>query len=548
MKPIFTFLILLILFTLLLSPVRLAQTGYQNTTTGKNISLQNISANGWISSEFLNRHLRIDLSYSKTKKIGLKSNSLGFNHFSQSMVAQYPLSKDYKPWESEKHFWIGVSEIAILEFIPWALAKWVRTWDDPEDNWANVSSESWWRNISSGWEYDGDNFETNNFAHPYHGNLFFNAARTNGYNFWESTAWSLSGSAIWEYFGETFRPAFNDWVYTGVGGANLGEITYRLSSMVTDNTASGYKRFWSEFWGTLINPVRGFNRAISGEMGRNFPNPVWSRPKDFLIMFDAGTRSIDKDGDESYEDKEIEGLFTFGLMYGNRFNAKKPFEFFAFNFALASGLPHFTTLNSTGFLFGYNLEKNRHRFDINLDFNYNNLIKETTTDTDTIYNGFLFGATQIYPHLLSIFPIGKQTNVVTQIGINGILTGATPDDYYVDPEGRVYDFGPGVGTRITGSIQNGIWNYVSFLYYGAWIWTQSQPDNSKHHIHYIMLEAQYPLTSFFSIGIGAGIYWRNSYYEDYSGVINGNYYSREASVVNQSHPIGRLFFRTALID
>jgi len=548
MKPKYTFFTLLILFTLLLSPIRLAQTRYQNLNTIKYISLQKISANGWTSSGFYNKNLSFDLVISRANKIGLKSNSYELDHFSRSISAQYPLSNDYKPWESEKHFWVGVSEIAILEFIPWALAKWIRTWEDPTDNWANVSSESWWQNISSGWEYDGDNFETNNFAHPYHGNLFFNAARTNGYNFWESTAWSLSGSAVWEYFGETFRPAFNDWLYTGVGGANLGEITYRLSSMVTDNTASGSERFWSEFWGTLINPVRGFNRAISGEMGRNFPNPVWSRPKDFLIMFDAGTRSIDKDGDESYEDKEIEGLFSFGLMYGNRLNPKKPFEFFAFNFALASGLPHFTTLNSTGFLFGYELEKNRHRFDVNLDFNFNNLIKETTTETDTIYNGFLFGATQIYPHLLSIFSIGKQTNVVTQVGINGILTGATPDDYYVDPEGRVYDFGPGVGMRINASIQNGIWNYVSFLYYGAWIWTQSQPDNSKHHIHYIMFEAQYPLTSFFSVGIGAGIYWRNSYYEDYSGEINGNYYSREASVVNQSHPIGRLFFRTAIID
>ena len=75
-----------------------------------------------------------------------------------------------------------------------------------------------------------NNFITNNFSHPYHGALFFSAGRTNGYNFWESTAWSLSGSAIFEYFGETFRPAFNDWIYTGVGGANLGEIIYRLSS------------------------------------------------------------------------------------------------------------------------------------------------------------------------------------------------------------------------------------------------------------------------------------------------------------------------------
>ena len=445
------------------------------------------------------------------------------------------LDSDYKPWESEKHFLVGAGEIAILEFIPWALAKWIRHWENPSDNWANVSSKTWWNNINKGWEYDGDNFATNNFAHPYHGALFFNAGRTNGYDFWESSLWALSGSALWEYFGETFRPAFNDWVYTGVGGVNLGEITYRLSSMVTDNRASGSDRVWSEIFGTLINPVRGFNRAISGEMGKNFDNPSWSRPDDFLITFEAGTRTMDKNGDKKYRDKEIEGLFSFNLNYGNPFKAKKPFEFFGLGIAVASGLPHLTQLNSTGYLFGVDLEKKKHRFDVNLDFNYNNLIKEEISELDTTYKGFLFGSTQIFPNLLSRYPIGRKTNIITQIGINGILMGATPSDYYVDVEGRNYDFGPGIGARISASIQNGIWNYFSVTYFSAWIWTQTEPSDSKHHIHFLLLGGQYPLTSYFSIGMNAGIYWRNSYYENFPDV-------------SKNHPVFRVFFRTALID
>jgi hypothetical protein len=469
----------------------------------------------------------------KQKSLALKPQT--FNKWGKVNLSPELMNDNYKPWESEKHFLIGVGEIAILEFIPWALAKWIRTWEDPSKNWANVSSESWWRNFSKGFEYDGDNFTTNNFAHPYHGALFFNAGRSNGYNFWESTAWSLSGSAVWEFFGETYRPAFNDWIYTGVGGANLGEIIYRLSSMVTDNTATGSERVWSEIFGTLINPVRGFNRLISGEMSQTFPNPEWSRPEDFLITFDAGTRTIDKNGDENFTDKEVEGLFNFHLNYGTPFKAKKPFDYFNFNFAVASGTPHFTTMNSSGYLFGFNLEKNKHHFDVSLDFNFNNLIKEEYSLTDTTYNGFLFGTTQIHPHLLSKFAIGEKTNLVTQIGINGILMGATPNDYYVDVEGRVYDFGPGAGLRLAASIQNGIWNYLTIFYYGAWLWTQSQPSDSKHHIHFLSMEAQYPITSYFSFGIGAGIYWRNSYYEDFPDV-------------NKYHPVGRIFFRTAIID
>ena len=445
------------------------------------------------------------------------------------------MEDDFKPWESEKHFWVGAGEIAILEFIPWALARWIRHWENPADNWAKVSSASWWRNISHGWEYDGDAFVTNNFAHPYHGALFFSTGRTNGYNFWESTAWAMTGSAIWEHFGETFRPAFNDWVYTGIGGVNLGEITYRLSSMVTDNTASGSERVWSEIFGALINPVRGFNRVISGEMGKNFPNPEWSRPDDFLITFDAGTRTVDKNGDKKFRDKELEGLFKFSLVYGNPFKVKKPFEYFAINIAVASGLPHFTQMNSTGYLFGWELEKNKHRFDVNLDFNYNDLIKQEITPEDTTYKGFLFGTTQLYPHLLSRFPIGEKTEIVTQVGINTILMGATPNDYYADVEGRVYDFGPGIGTRLYASIQNGIWSYFNLLYYAAWIWTQSEPSDSKHHIHFLILEAQYPFTSYFSFGVSAGLYWRNSYYENLPDV-------------RKNHPIIRVFFKTAITD
>jgi len=476
------------------------------------------------------------LSFSTSASISSLAYKVNiYNKWGKINLPESVLEDDFKPWESEKHFGTAVWELAVVELIPWVLARYIRHWEDPADNWAIVGFQSWWRNLNNGWEYDGDNFTTNNFAHPYHGALFFNVGRTNGYSFWESTAWSLTGSAIWEFFGETFRPAFNDWIYTGVGGINLGEITYRLSSMVTDNTASGSDRVWSEIFGTLINPVRGFNRAISGEMGQNFPNPEWSRPDDFLISFEAGTRSLDKDGDKTYTDKEIEGLFTFNLTYGNRFKAKKPFEYFNFNFELASGLPHFTTMNSSGFLFGCDLDNKKHRFDVNLDFNYNNLIKEEYTEIDTLYKGFLFGSTQIYPHLISRFPIGSKTNLITQFGVNGILMGATPNDYYVDVEGRVYDFGPGVGTRIVAAIQNGIWNYVSLFYYGAWLWTQSEPSDSKHHIHFLVFEAQYPLTEYFSVGISTGIYWRNSYYENFPDV-------------NKNHPVGRLFFRTAIID
>jgi hypothetical protein len=447
---------------------------------------------------------------------------------------------DFVPWESKKHFWFGAMEIAILEFIPWAMAKWIRNWEDPADNWANVSKETWWRNISMGWEYDGDNFQTNNFAHPYHGALFFNAGRTNGYDFWESTAWALTGSAIWEYFGETFRPSINDWIYTGIGGSNLGEILYRLSSMVTDNRATGSERVWSEIFGTLLNPVRGFNRLVTGEMNQNFDNPKWSRPKDFVLALDAGIRSVDLNGIKDLRNKQVHGLFDLELAYGLPITAKKPFDFFAIQLGVASEAPHFTQLNTTGFLFGKMLKPLQHYFGVTLDFTYNNIAPSTAAGEsagvdEEGFEGLLYGSAMIHPYLMSIFPIGSKTLFVSTVGINGVMMGATPNDYFIDPEGRNYDMGPGVGVRVMASIREGIWDYVRLLYFGNWIWTQTEPSDSKHRVQIFYLEGQYPLTSYFAFGVAAGVYWRTSIYQNHPDI-------------DRNHPIIRIFFKTAILN
>ncbi|MDZ7624397.1 MAG: hypothetical protein U5J96_08150 [Ignavibacteriaceae bacterium] len=87
---------------------------------------------------------------------------------------------------------------------------------------------------------------------------------------------------------------------------------------------------------------------------------------------------------------------------------------------------------------------------------------------------------------------------------------------------ELYDFGPESEPGYIAAIQNGIWNYVSILYYGAWLWTQSQPDNSKHHIHFLILRSTISSSRpYFSAGFSVGVYWRNSYYDAYEGIING---------------------------
>ena len=428
--------------------------------------------------------------------------------------SKYLKRTEYIPYESKKHFGIAVGELAIVEFIPFAYSRWIKDWSKTPDekNWTKISFESVWNNISSGYEYDTDNFLTNYFAHPYHGNLYFNTGRTNGYNFWESTAFAFAGSAIWEFFAETFRPSFNDWINTSVNGINFGETLYRLSGMITDNEAKGSERVWREIGGAIVNPVRGFNRLITGETYKIYPNPEYGRPKEFSIALSAGLRTIWIDssttGKQEYYTLD-QGSFMLNVNYGNPFKTKEPFSHFFFTLGLTSGDPKMTSLISSGYLYGWDLKKNEkvhHKLKFDLEYNYTN------------NPGYLFGETALIPSLLSSFKIGKETSLITRLGFNGILMGGTPNDYDTLAEGRTYDLGPGIGARFGFEIRGKKWSYLTAGYSGSYIYTVSDPGSSKHYLQFAVLGLKYPIKDYFAIGLEGIIYWKSSNYDNYPHV------------------------------
>ncbi|MFC2094168.1 DUF3943 domain-containing protein [Bacteroidota bacterium] len=502
-KPLVQIVLILLFIPLLFTSLSKAQSNVideaeqQSNKFDNQIFLAISSANNSLDEiDFNNRNgMSLAIDYNKYK----------LNHNLYGMQSSF--DDDYVPHEATKHFWLAVGELAIVEFIPWAFAKWVRTWENPEDNWANVTPDTWWDNISHGWEYDGDAFLTNYFAHPYHGSLYFNAGRSNGYSFWESTIWAATGSGLWEYFGETFRPAFNDWVNTTVNGITLGEIMHRLSVVVTDNTATGSRRVWLEIGGALINPVRGFNRLLTGETARVYPNPDDRKPDDFVFKFDVGVRRIDEkgSGDEFATKGQQEGILEIDFYYGNimKDDLMNPFSSFMLATAIGTRGSALTKIQARGNLFGWELRNKKniqHRFVSTLNYNY------------WSNPGFVYGGTSTVQQIISRFAIGEKTNIVTNVGGEFILMGATPTDYFEDVEGRNYDFGPGAGLNLSGAIRSGVWDIVKLLYTSKWIWTQSEPSDSKHHLHLVSLEGGYPFNNFLFVGLGAGVYWRNSAY------------------------------------
>ena len=177
-----------------------------------------------------------------------------------------PVPEPVRP-PGRRRFFTAAGELVLIEAIPWAWNRYVA-----REDFARISWDTIRKNFEDGFGYDPDTFEVNQSSHPYHGSLFFNAARENGYGFWESSAFTLAGSLIWEYFMENTRPSTNDLVNTTLGGMARGEVAHRLSNMIIDNESTGKTRLIREIAAGVINPAALLNRLLRGEAFQEFNN------------------------------------------------------------------------------------------------------------------------------------------------------------------------------------------------------------------------------------------------------------------------------------
>jgi len=162
---------------------------------------------------------------------------------------------EYKQQPEELRPWVAVGEAIGINVFVWALGMYAL---DGEHAYINLDSIR--DNLTYWFEWDVNHFITNFFAHPYHGGLYYNAGRANGLDYWSSTFVTFGGSLMWEMVMERHRPSINDLVITTTGGMYVGEMVYRFSSLILDDSATGAERVWRELAGFLVNPIRGFNR------------------------------------------------------------------------------------------------------------------------------------------------------------------------------------------------------------------------------------------------------------------------------------------------
>ena len=349
----------------------------------------------------------------------------------------------------KKRYWQAAAEatginVGVQLFDRWAL----------NSDFAQTTLRSLKRNFTDGMVWDNDFFITNMFAHPYHGNLYFNAARTNGLTFWESAPYALGGSLMWEFLGETEPPAINDVIATSCGGMAIGEMTHRLSLTILDDRDFGISRFFREAAAAIINPIQGLHRIFSGDAWRvrhdHYRYHDFSKiPVD--VSLSVGWRYLADDGAlfRGVHAPYINMTLTYGTSADGEHHTT-PYDFFdvELNSAFGGGQPFVNTLNIVGRLWSTSILDKKDmagEFGIYQHFNY--------YDAEAIENGSdltpyrISEAAGFGPgFILSLPQMGGLSKLEQRIFLSGILLGGTKSDYFNVIE-RDYNMGSGFSIK-----------------------------------------------------------------------------------------------------
>lgn len=400
-----------------------------------------------------------------------------------------------------KRFWAAAGEWMAVQVIPWAVTRYIRNAE-----WAHLSIHSWLTNLKFSWQWDNDAFGNNQFSHPYHGAMYFNAARSNGYNFWQSAPWAFAGSLVWELFGEVWAPAPNDLANTTLGGITLGEVMWRFSSLTLDNRATGGNRIVREVSATLINPVRGFSRLVRGEMGRVSETPPDWRPTFIQGSMDAGYRRLSSSASLGGQTATDQVFAQFSVLYGDPFRdlPKAPFSTFEGVGTLASRSEKSRALQDLrvrGSLAGKPMGSDSSNTMLALLMTY-----------EFISNPVIeFGAQGFQGGILTRTNQGKRLRLHGEAMIRANPVAAIRSDYFVTAEGRDYDYGVALGGRVDG---RAVWDRRASLRVNAgYIWLPVVSGFSgNHHIFTFGMDLRGYISRKLGVGVTYNRLWRRSRY------------------------------------
>lgn len=402
-------------------------------------------------------------------------------------------------------------EVVTINLVTWGINHWFRDAD-----FTRVYPRTWWENISGGFEYDGNLFSTNVMDHPFHGSLYQNAGRSNGLGFWSTVPYTIAGSFMWECCGETHPMALNDLVNTSMGGVALGEATYRLSSTVLDNEATGAARFGRETAAFVLNPIRGFNRVVSGRAFRTMPNPAdpdERTPGYFTMRLDGGYRGV---GTEGSLQRPSDGAFaSLHVDYGDPFGGRRGgafdvFELYAqLNFADRNLLG---SLAIRGNLLTRDIKRGdgaEHAWAVVQSYEFDNT------------NQYQYGSQTVSARLESRWPVSDNSEIRTRIQGGVTVLGTLDSEFEFDTRVpmagslRNFEYGPGLDGRVAVEARAGRARVTASwrtTYLGTVNDTPVNGGDAVHWLHFGNASGLIPIGSRLAVGTDVSIFVRDSGY------------------------------------
>ncbi len=432
----------------------------------------------------------------------------------------------------KKRYWQAAAEVTGINVGVHLFDRYVLKTDFSETTLRSLR-----RNFTDGMVWDNDFFITNLFAHPYHGNLYFNAARNNGLTFWESVPYALGGSLMWEFFGETEPPAINDVLATTCGGMAIGEMTHRLSRTLLDDRERGFSRFLREAAATIINPIQGLHRIFSGD--------AWRVRRDHYRYHDYRKTPIDASVSVGWRYLADDGALFRGvhspyvnmtLAYGTPVDGehhKTPYDFFDIetNMAFGGGQPLINQLMIVGRLWSTPiLDKNDMAGEFGIYQHFNYYDAKPITDASELTPYRISEAAGFGPgFILSLPKMGALSRLEQRIFLSGILLGGTKSDYFNVIE-RDYNMGSGFSIKSKTQLDFGRFGRftLSAKYFRLYTWKGYNPADLANgfknieDLHYLNVQGDRSNAALLVIHPVIEIHLARQW----SFTLSANYYSR----------------------
>ncbi|HWW41967.1 DUF3943 domain-containing protein [Pedobacter sp.] len=403
-----------------------------------------------------------------------------------------------------KRFGRAAMQFGLAELIPFTFDRYITHAD-----YAYISFKTVGHNLKpSSWTWDNDEFQTNQFGHPYHGSLFFSSFRANGYSFWQSAPAVVAGSYLWETFAENQEPSPNDFINTTFGGIVLGEMTYRLSNRIVNNHTYGFRRQASEVLGFIVNPMNGLTRIMDGKWGKVSGKHVDQDSSKVTAELDLGIRRYNNENGSDLKKSKFGWYGRVKLLYGNAYeNYRVPFSNMYINAEFGKDDSSFVNaINVYGSLAGWRIrsgEQKRHLAVLSANYDY-------------IRNrAFFYGAQSVKMNLISEYKLRSKITLNTTLGIGPVLLAAVPDPYLF--KGRNYDYTSGVGISASAGFNIDDKLYFSASYRGGWLTTIN--GNASHYfLHTVSGEIRYEFTPGLSFCAEPGYLTLEGNYKDHEDV------------------------------